>query len=46
VLNVASRSITTVPSGGPMRLSAVARLWRRPAPSSPAPSSYEPMGSD
>jgi lysophospholipase L1-like esterase len=46
VLNVASRSITTVPSGGPMRLSAVARLWRRPAPSSPAPSSYQPVDSD
>jgi lysophospholipase L1-like esterase len=46
VLDAASRSITTVPRGGPMRLSAVARLWRRPAASSAAPSSYQPMGSD
>jgi lysophospholipase L1-like esterase len=46
VLNLASRSSTPVIAGGHTRLSAMSRLWRRPAPSSPAPSSWQPMDSD
>ncbi|SPM35350.1 Lysophospholipase L1 or related esterase [Mycobacterium rhizamassiliense] len=46
VLNVAARS--GEPEFGPAntRLSAMARLWRRPASSSAAPSSYQETGSD
>jgi hypothetical protein len=47
VLNLANRSAPPEPPGnGNMRLSAMARLWRRPLPSSSAPSSYQPMDSD
>jgi lysophospholipase L1-like esterase len=46
VLNVASRSGERELGSANTRLSAVARLWRRPAPSSAAPSSYQEMGSD
>jgi lysophospholipase L1-like esterase len=46
VLNLASRSSTPVTGGGHARLSAMARLWRGPARSSPAPPSGQPMGSD
>jgi lysophospholipase L1-like esterase len=46
VLNVAARSSTPELDAGQTRLSAMARLWRRPAPSSAAPSSFQPVGSD
>ncbi len=46
VLNLASRSGESELGAANTRLSAVARLWRRPAPDSTAPSSYQPMGSD
>jgi lysophospholipase L1-like esterase len=46
VLNLAARSDEPDLGAPSTRLSAMARLWRRPAPSSSAPSSYQPMGSD
>jgi hypothetical protein len=46
VLNLASRSSTPVLGSGHARLSAMSRLWRRPGPSSSAPSSCQPMSSD
>ncbi|ORJ62580.1 SGNH/GDSL hydrolase family protein [Mycobacterium simiae] len=39
VLNLAARAATPMVSGGHTPLSAMSRLWRRPAPSSAAPSS-------
>jgi lysophospholipase L1-like esterase len=39
VLNLAARAETPMVSGGHTPLSAMSRLWRRPAPSSAAPSS-------
>jgi lysophospholipase L1-like esterase len=46
VLNLASRAGEPELGAANTRLSAVARLWRRPAPSSSGPSSHQPMGSD
>ncbi|BAX94075.1 hypothetical protein MSG_03950 [Mycobacterium shigaense] len=46
VLNVASRSGASELGAANTRLSAMARLWRRPEPSSAAPSSYQETGSD
>lgn len=46
VLNLASRSGEPEIGAPNTRLSAMARLWRRPAPSSAAPSSYQETGSD
>ena len=46
VLNLASRSSPPVIADGNPRLSAMSRLWRGPARSSPAPSSGQPTGSD
>jgi lysophospholipase L1-like esterase len=46
VLNLASRSSTPVLGSGHARLNAMSRLWRRPGPSSSAPSSCQPMSSD
>ena len=46
VLNPASRSRTPVVASDDTRLGAMSRLWGRTAPSSPAPSSCQPMGND
>jgi lysophospholipase L1-like esterase len=46
VPDVPAPAETTVPGEGQTRLSVMSRLWRRPEPGLPAPSSSPPVGAD